>query len=267
MVIAFINQKGGCGKSSCCFHLGGHLAEIGMKTLLVDADPQGSLSQAFFGAAAVENLTVRQTLAARFSGSLHEPASMAVETGIPHLSIVRSNHHLAEHNSPDLQNLGSSQWTIRGLLEALPPFDAVLIDCPPNLYQCSWNAILAADYVVIPVPPEDFGTQGLRAVHLAVSRASELNSTLDLRGHVITRVDSRLQIHRHYITKLREVYGEGILQTVIPEAVAFKMSLTMRKPVTLHEPRSAAADAVRRLTEELYGNEAMSTRRSAGTAV
>ena len=60
MVIVFLNQKGGCGKSSCCFHLGGFLSSLGLKTLLVDADPQGSLSQAFFGAVAVENLPARQ---------------------------------------------------------------------------------------------------------------------------------------------------------------------------------------------------------------
>lgn len=253
MVIAFINQKGGCGKSSCCFHIGGCLAQRGHRTLLIDADPQGSLSQAFFGPAAVENLPASATLAARFDGTLCHAESLVAQTEIPNLSIVRANHHLSRHNIPEPHTQGPAQWTIRGLLEQLPDFDTVLIDCPPNLYQCSWNSILAADYVVIPVPPEDFGTQGLRAVHLAIHQARGLNPTLDLRGHLITRVDRRLQINRHYVDRLRNIYGDHVLQTIVPEAVAFKLSLTFRTPVTLYQPRSLAADAIDRLTRELIG--------------
>ena len=253
MVIAFINQKGGCGKSSSCFHLGGCLAEQGLRTLLIDADPQGSLSQAFFGAEAVENLPPVETLASRFEGSMSSAESLAAETQFPNLQIVRANRHLAPHNVPEPQKRGLVQWTIRTLLDQLPTFEAVLIDCPPNLYQCSWNAILAADYVVIPVPPEDFGTQGLRAVNLAIKQAQQLNQSLDLRGHLITRVDRRLQIHRHYIERLRDAYRDDVLQTTIPEAVAFKLSLTFRTPVTIQHPQTPAADSVRRLARELFG--------------
>lgn len=254
MVIAFINQKGGCGKSSSCFHLGGCLAQLGRKTLLIDADPQGSLSQAFFGAEAIESLPAAATLAATFSGTrFFSTDSLVVETGIANLQIIRANYHLAAHNVPEPHLRGAAQWSVRELLERLSAFDAVLIDCPPNLYQCSWNAILAADYVVIPVPPEDFGTQGLRAVQLAITQAQELNPSLDLRGHLITRVDRRLQIHRYYIEKLRDVYGQAVLDTMIPEAVAFKLSLTFRTPVTLHQPRSAAALSIGRLSHELFG--------------
>lgn len=253
MVIAFINQKGGCGKSSSCFHLGGCLAQLGLKTLLIDADPQGSLSQAFFGAQSIEHLAASETLAATFNGSLNAVQSLVVDTAIPGLNIIRANHHLASHNVPDPHLKGPAQWSIRKLVEQLPGFDAVLIDCPPNLYQCSWNAILAADYVVIPVPPEDFGTQGLIAVQLAITQAQQLNPSLDLRGLLITRVDRRLQIHRYYIQKLREIYGRAVLDTMIPEAVAFKLSLTFRTPVTLHQPRSAASEAVSRLAHELFG--------------
>jgi len=65
--ICFINQKGGCGKSSSCFHLAGHFASRGARVLVIDADPQGSLSQGFFGSATVEQLRARETLAAVFA--------------------------------------------------------------------------------------------------------------------------------------------------------------------------------------------------------
>src|SRR5215470_17225936 len=91
--ICFINQKGGCGKSSSCYHLGGALAGRGFKTLLVDADPQGSLSQAFFGSAAVEALDSSSTLAAVFDQAvmLSYRGDLAVPTGFDRLSVVRAN--------------------------------------------------------------------------------------------------------------------------------------------------------------------------------
>ena len=84
------------------------------------------------------------------------------------------------------------QFAVREFLREAVEFDIVLIDCPPNLYRCSWTALVAADYVVIPVPPEDFGTQGLRAVHQTIEQARKLNPELRRLGHLITRSDRRL---------------------------------------------------------------------------
>jgi chromosome partitioning protein len=136
-------------------------------------------------------------------------------------------------------------------LEEQTPHDVALIDCPPNLYQCTWNALLAADWVVVPVPPEDFGAQGLRAVHQAVDSAAGLNPRLRLLGHLVTRSDRRLLVHRSYEAKLRELYGETVFETVIPEASAFKVALACRKPVVFWAPRSKAASLTFRLAGEI----------------
>jgi chromosome partitioning protein len=133
----------------------------------------------------------------------------------------------------------------------LDGYDLVLIDCPPNLYQCSWNAMVASDFVLIPVPPEDFGTQGLRVVHQAIQNAAGLNPKLALLGHIITRYDARLLVHQSYHRKLRKLYGESILETVIPEASAFKVALACRKPVSIYSSRSRAAKLTRRMGDEI----------------
>ncbi len=75
------------------------------------------------------------------------------------------------------------QFALSSFLETARGFDLMLIDCPPNLYQCSWNALLASNFVVIPVPPEDFATQGLRTVHQAIDQARLLQPELKLLGH------------------------------------------------------------------------------------
>ena len=104
--------------------------------------------------------------------------------------------------------------------------------------------------MLIPTPPEDFGTQGLRAVHQAIDAARLLNPRLVRLGHLITRRDSRLLIHHAYEQKLRQLYDD-VFDAVIPEAAAFKVALACRQPVCHAQPRSKAAEAVGRLAAEV----------------
>jgi len=221
--------------------------------LLIDADPQGSLSQGFFGSHLIECLEPHETLAALFDqrALFATPATLPVSTPFDGISLVRANQALAPHNAPSPETAGLAQFVLHGLLEELTGFDVVLIDCPPNLYLCSWNAMLAADYVLIPVPPEDFGTQGLRAVHQAIDQARRLNPKLRRLGHLVTRYDGRLLVHRSYEQRLRTLYHDGVLETVIPEASAFKVSLACRQPVAFHSRNTRAARLTTRLCREI----------------
>jgi chromosome partitioning protein len=252
-IICFINQKGGCGKSSCCFHLGGALAMTGRRVLLVDADPQGSLSQGFLGSACVERLPMHETLATCFTedGPPTTLSPLIRPSGFDRLDLICGNQTLAPFNRPCPEQSGLAQFALQELLSDTPDYDFVLIDCPPNLYQCSWNALLAADYVVVPVPPEDFGTQGLRVVQQAIEHAGRLSPKLRLLGHLVTRYDGRLIVHQAYEKRLRALYGATVLTTVIPEAAAFKLAIAQRTPVTLASAGSKAAQAVMALAHEL----------------
>ncbi|REJ87822.1 MAG: ParA family protein [Planctomycetota bacterium] len=257
--ICLINQKGGCGKSSTCFHLAGALVNEGLQVLLIDADPQGSLSQGFFGPEHVEQLFPDQTTAALFEeDSFRFPTSELIQTTVfDGIFVCPANQRLAPFNTPSPERDGVSQFALREFIEDKPAFDIVLIDCPPNLYRCSWAAMVAADWVIIPVPPEDFGTQGLRAVHQAIQNARLLNPPLRRLGHLVTRYDCRLIVHRSYEQRLRDLYGELVLETVIPEASAFKVALACRKPVEFCSRRSKAAVLTRALAREILDRIAM----------
>lgn len=250
--ICFINQKGGCGKSSSCFHLAGHFATRGLRVLVVDADPQGSLSQGFFGSATVEQLSSRETLAAIFDEhEIASPELLVMPTPVERISVIRANAYLAKHNIPEPENAGMNQFALASFLETVPGFDLILMDCPPNLYLCSWNAMLASNFVVIPVPPEDFATQGLRVVHQAIEQAKLLQPALRLLGHLIIRADVRLLVHRTYEEQLRRLHGATVFSTVVPEASAFKVALSCRKPVSQYAPNSKAASVIAKLGDEI----------------
>ena len=261
--ICLINQKGGCGKSSSCFHLAGAFAGAGLRVLLLDADPQGSLSQGFFGSNFVESLAGEKTLAALFDGdsSCFDFQHLIVPTDFEGIAICPTNHELARYNTPCPEKTGLDQYCLREFVADRSEYDVVLIDCPPNLYRCSWTSMIAADYVVIPVPPEDFGTQGLRAVHQAINNARQLNPGLRRLGHLVTRSDQRLLVHRSYEKRLRALYSELVLTTVIPEASAFKVSLSCRRPVEFYSRKSKAADLTRQLSREILDRIDVKTRK------
>lgn len=102
--ICFINQKGGCGKSSSCFHLAGAFARLGLEVLLMDMDPQGSLSQAVFGSSQVERLPVDLTLAAIFDEHCpdRDLSHLVRHTSLGQISVCPANHHLGR-----IQHAGS----------------------------------------------------------------------------------------------------------------------------------------------------------------
>lgn len=250
--ISVINQKGGCAKSSTCFHTAGYFAKSGYRVLLVDADPQGSLSQAFFGSSAIEALPAEQTLAAIFDESnIATVEGLKLATPIDSIDIIPANLSLGKFNVPEPMGTGLNQFLLSTLLETANDHDIVLIDCPPNLYQCSWNALLASDYAAVPVIADDLGVQGLRAVQEAIALAQELNPRLMLLGQFLTKFDRRVGIHREYESVLRRIYGDQIFTTVTQEASAFKLAVAAKKPVTHYSSWSRATRQTKNLALEM----------------
>ena len=252
-VFAVINQKGGVGKSSTCFHLSGAYAAMGLRVLVIDADPQASITQGFFGSESVEEMSTEQTLAALFDEdcAFVDHSTLVHETEFDRIHVCPSNQELAKFNHPTPEESGMQQYALGEFIESQVEYDVVLIDCPPNLYECTWAALVAADWVMIPVNPEDFGTQGLRAVHQAVENARVLNPKIRRLGHLVTRSDSRLLIHKFYEARLRKKYGNLVLNNFLSELSSFKVAVANRTPVQFHEPNGRAARLTRKLSREI----------------
>ena len=114
-----INQKGGVGKSSSCFHLAGAYAELGARVLVIDVDPQGSISQGFFGSAAVEQLGSSETVAALFEESWQfvDWSSLIHETAFERIHVCPANQTLSNYNAQNPEDAGMIQYALREFIE------------------------------------------------------------------------------------------------------------------------------------------------------
>ncbi len=254
ITVAMLNRKGGCGKTSTCHHLAGAFAKDGKRVLLVDMDPQASLTQGLFGPQATEALPPRATVAGLFDDAFDpDPDELIRPTQFERISIVPGSNELDDYNVPRPQETGELQLTLRRFLkEARDTFDIALIDCPPNLSLCSWAALLAADSVVVPVQAEDYGAQGIVYIQRAFDLAlAQHNPRLRLAGYLVTMFNKSLGIHAAYDHQLRTLYGDQVFKATVPLAKDFKEAVAARQPVASYKPRSAAAKAVKAVADEL----------------
>jgi chromosome partitioning protein len=252
-IISALNQKGGVGKTSTCFHLAGTLAQFGRRVLLVDADPQASLSQGFLGPQLTRQLEAAETIAAVLAGDAIAGRVLR-PTAVGGVDLLAGSRLAASVNVPDPHRADwPAQVALRDFLdEVRGGYDLVLIDCPPNLHLCSWAALIASDALVVPVMPEDFGAQGLADVQESVARVQAgPNPALAPLGYLVTMLSARRTVHQVYVERLRATYGGDVLETMIPEAVDFVEAIARREPVAQYKPRGAAAKAMQALAGEL----------------
>jgi len=250
--IAFVNKKGGVGKSSCVMHLGIELARRGFRTLLVDVDSQASLSQGLLGRDALA-MHPSRTLAGLYDSAGSSMVDLVQEVGRPGLGLVAGHDRMTHFNVPDPWSTGEDQFTLRdGLAEVAGDWDLCLLDCPPHVQLCSWSALVSADGVVVPAQLEDFGIQGVSAILDSIDHARTVaNPRLRLLGILPTMVVKTLGIHVAYGDDARAAFGDDVFSSVVPASTDFKVAVTLRKGVCEHKPRSAAAKATVAVGDEL----------------
>ena len=261
-VITMLNQKGGVGKTSTCYHLAGTLAQQGRRVLLVDNDPQASLTQGFWGPEGMLALDPSETIAAIYAGENPFPEQVVRPTPFAGIDVLPGSERATRYNVPEPEQLdpldqaGLRDW----LAELRDRYDLVLIDCPPNLHLCSWAALVASDYIIVPIQPEDFGAQGLGPVQASIARvAAGPNRGLALLGYLITMYNARRSVHQVFDDGLREQYGTEVFETRVPDLNDYAEAVTRRQPVGYFKPRGAAAKAMRPLADEILARIAAQT--------
>jgi chromosome partitioning protein len=251
--VTMLKQKGGVGKTSTTHHLSGALAAMGRRVLIVDNDPQSSLSQGFWGPVAALELDPSETIAALYRGDRPFPDQVIKPTGIDRLSLLPGSEHATRFNVPEPEAADpAAQECLRDFLaDVSGDYDLALIDCPPNLHLCSWAALVASDFIVVPIQPEDYGAQGLASVNRSIARVQAgPNPGLTLLGYLFTMVGNKA-IHKLHESTVRAAYGDDVFAAMVPDAVAFVEAITARLPIGKYKPKGAPSKAIQALAHEV----------------
>lgn len=244
-IITVANEKGGVAKTTTVLSLGGALVEAGFEVLLVDLDAQANLSLGL----GVDPGKVRRSIADVLLNSA-SLLNISRETSIPGLDLAPSNMDmgLAERFLSIRQDY---EHVLQNAIKNVPPYDYILLDCPPSLGAVSLNALTAADLIIIPTQPEYFSVHGLRGVLATIRRIrNQGNPNLSYRV-LITMMDRRNRIHRTLSDQLRATFGDGVLQTVIEIDTKLRESTVVGLPITQYFTRSRSALQYRALAQEL----------------
>ncbi len=247
-IIAMCNQKGGVGKTTTTINLGAALAEYGRKVLLVDFDPQGSLSVGLGLNPHEIELTVYNLLMER-DVRLED---VIVPSGVPGMDLLPSNIDLSAAEVQLVHEVAREQTLSRVLGPAVEHYDVILIDCQPSLGLLTVNALTAADGVIVPLECEYFALRGVALLKNTIDKVQErLNPKLEIDGVLGTMFDGRTLHGREVLERLVEAWGDKVFHTVIRRTVKFSDSTVAGEPITTYASASTGADAYRQLAKEV----------------
>jgi chromosome partitioning protein len=255
-IIAMTNQKGGVGKTTSTVNLGVGLAKEGKRVLLVDGDPQGSLTISL-GINNPDGLS--ETLATSMLAEIHD-MEIPADSGIIHhsegIDLLPANIELSGVEL-SLFNTMSREMVMRNVLSKLKQsYDFILIDCMPSLGLMTINALAAADSVIIPSQANYLSTKGMNLLLRSISRVrKQINPNLRIDGILFTMVDSRTNNARSIISSMRTVAGDSlkVFRTEIPRSVRAEEAAEKGKSIYLYDVNGKVAQAYTSLTKEVTG--------------
>lgn len=253
-IIGIVNQKGGTGKTTSCVNLGVDLVKEGKKVLLVDCDPQASLTISM-GYPRPDALSI--TLADQMMHILIDKPIIPGNGILQHeegVDILPSNIELAGVEV-SLVNAMSRETVLKRVLTSHSKhYDYILLDCSPSLGMLTINSLVAADRIIIPVQTQYLSVKGVEQLLNTVARVKQnINRKLKIDGVLLTMTDSRTNNSRDITCLLRETYGSRIkvFDVEIPRSVRAAEISAEGRSIFAHEPSGKVAQAYHQLTKEV----------------
>ena len=247
-VLSMCNQKGGVGKTTSTINLAAALAEYGRRVLVVDLDPQGALSAGLGVRHHELDLTVYNLLVDT-TVSVEE---VLVRTRVDGVDLIPANIDLSAAEIQLVNEVGREQTLGRALYHVLDRYDFVLVDCQPSLGLLTVNSLACSDGVIIPMECEFFSLRGLALLTDTIDKVRErLNPRLHLTGILVTMFDRRTVHARDVLSRVVEVFGDKVFDTLVTRTVRFPETTVAGEPITTWAPRSAGAQAYRALAREV----------------
>ncbi len=246
-IIAFVNQKGGVGKTTTTVNVASYLALSGAKVLLVDVDPQAN---------ATSNLGIdpRQLERGLYDIIIGQKAitEALFQTEVKQLHIAPSTPSLAGA-SVELVNMEQREYRLDTAIQSVQMYyDYILIDCPPSLGLLTVNALVASREVIIPVQCEYFALEGLSQLLQTIQLVQQnLQENLRVTGAVVTMFDRRNKLSQEVLSEMQQHFPYHIFQSIIPRNVKLAEAPSHGKPIALYDKRSRGSRAYKELADEI----------------
>jgi chromosome partitioning protein len=247
--IAISNQKGGCGKTTSSINLAAGLAYAGKKVLLIDLDPQGNSTIGL--GIKTEN---RQTIAELLCQEECEVKDIVQDTYIEGLHILPSDVSLAVADVK-LAQIQAKEFALRSKLVDLT-YDYIIIDTSPTFGTLLTNAVLAADYIILPVGLDYFNLAGMQNFMDTINRTNKkvgqlVNHRAEILGVLFTFFKMSTNHSKRIYDAINDLFGEKVFNTRIPENVRLKESQEAAKAIFDFDPNCSSAKAYHDFTNEL----------------
>lgn len=258
-VIAVVNQKGGTAKTTTVENLGIGLAREGNRVLLIDTDPQASLTISL-GYPRPDDLAL--TLSDLLNSTISEEPILLKDVLVHQaegIDLIPSNISLAGLEV-SLVNTMNRERILMQMLEKekfRKQYDYILLDCMPSLGMLTVNALAAADSTLIPVQATYLSAKGLEQLLQTINKVKrQINHKLRIEGILLTMVDSRTNYAKEIAGMIRDTYGKQIkvFKTEIPRSVRAAEISAEGKSIFTYDPRGKVADAYQSLTKEVINN-------------
>jgi chromosome partitioning protein len=262
--VAIANQKGGVAKTTSVQALGVAMAERGRKVLLVDLDPQASLTWACGVDPDAIEVSIHDVLLKRAKVAdvlvvLDSPPPLAegAKAGRPGvLHLLPSTIDLAGAELHLLTKTGREYVLRKALAKVVDDYDVVLIDCPPSLGILTINGLTAADEVLIPLQCESLSQRGVGQLLDTIDDVRDYtNEDLQVRGAIATLFDGRTKLAHQVVEQVRREYGVDVLEPFVPKSVKVAEAPAKGRSILTHAPRSRSAEAYRELAAQLLARK------------